>query len=91
MPKRRPFSSVQEITKDMTVEQRIERLEWHVNDIGSLKESSKRPKKELHEQASDEREDSNYKIPYGYLILKALMFFLFGLFAGLLLKLIKGV
>ncbi len=33
MPKRRPFSSVQEITKDMTVEQRIERLEWHVNDI----------------------------------------------------------
>lgn len=56
-----------------------------------LKESSKRPKKELHEQASDEREDSNYKIPYGYLILKALMFFLFGLFAGLLLKLIKGV
>lgn len=56
-----------------------------------LKESSKRPKKELHEQASDEREDGNYKIPYGYLILKALMFFLFGLFAGLLLKLIKGV
>ena len=56
-----------------------------------LKESSKRPKKELHEQASDEREDSNYKIPYGYLILKALMFFLFGLFAGLLLKLVKGV
>lgn len=56
-----------------------------------LKESSKRPKKELHEQASDEREDTNYKIPYGYLILKALMFFLFGLFAGLLLKLVKGV
>ena len=56
-----------------------------------LKESSKRAEKELHEQASDEREDSNYKIPYGYLILKALMFFLFGLFAGLLLKLIKGV
>lgn len=56
-----------------------------------LKESSKRPKKELHEQASDEREDSNCKIPYGYLILKALMFFLFGLFAGLLLKLVKGV
>ena len=56
-----------------------------------MKESSKRAEKELHEQASDEREDSNYKIPYGYLILKALMFFLFGLFAGLFLKLIKGV
>ena len=56
-----------------------------------LKESSKRTEKELHEQSSDEREDGNYKIPYGYLILKALMFFLFGLFAGLLLKLSKGI
>lgn len=56
-----------------------------------LKESGKRPEEELHEQTGDEREDTNYKIPYGHLILKALMFFLFGLFAGLLLKLIKGV
>ena len=33
-----------------------------------LKESSKRPKKELHEQASDERKDSYHKTQYRNLV-----------------------